>query len=142
MEEFDLQKFKKSDECLFRLLEVLKISIRAVLNDCNLTDESCTNLSKALGSDNNLIELNMSKNNLLDSGVIQLCTGLKTCKLEILKLSNCALTEKSCSALASVLSSDSSSLKELDLSNNTLRDSGVKPLSDGLKNNFKLEILR
>uniref|UniRef100_A0A8C1QSD1 NACHT domain-containing protein n=1 Tax=Cyprinus carpio TaxID=7962 RepID=A0A8C1QSD1_CYPCA len=144
MEECDLKKFKKSDECLFRLLEVLKISKRALLNDCDLTDESCSNLVKALRSDNNLIELNMSNNNLLDSGVKQFCIGLEniTCKLEILKLSNCALTEESCSAFASVLSSDSISLKELDLSNNTLQDSGMKPLSDGLKENCKLEILR
>ncbi|KTF72718.1 hypothetical protein cypCar_00049925 [Cyprinus carpio] len=87
MEEFDLQKFKKSDECLFRLLEVVKISKRAVLNDCNLTDESCSNLAKALTSDNNLVELNMSNNNLKDSGVKQLCIGLENimCKLEILK---------------------------------------------------------
>ncbi|XP_026118053.1 NACHT, LRR and PYD domains-containing protein 3-like [Carassius auratus] len=144
MEEFDLQKFKKSDECLFRLLEVVKISKRALLNDCNLTDESCSNLAKALGSDNNLIELNMSNNNLLDSGVKQLCIGLEniTCKLETLELSNCDLTEESCSALASVLSSDSSSLRYLDLSNNDLKDSGIKLLSDGLKENCKLKKLR
>ncbi|XP_026118051.1 NACHT, LRR and PYD domains-containing protein 12-like [Carassius auratus] len=144
MEEFELQKFKQSDECLFRLLEVVKISKRAVLNDCNLTDESCTNLAKALGSDNNLIELNLTKNNLQDSGVKQLCIGLENimCKLEILKLSNCDLTEESCSALASVLSSDSSSLKELDLSINNLQDSGVMLLSDGLKDKCKLEKLR
>uniref|UniRef100_A0A8C2EGB8 NACHT domain-containing protein n=1 Tax=Cyprinus carpio TaxID=7962 RepID=A0A8C2EGB8_CYPCA len=144
MEEFELQQFSKSDECLFRLLEVLKISKRALLNDCDLTDESCSNLAKALGSDNNLIELNMSNNNLQDSGVKQLCIGLEniTCKLEILDLSKCDLTEESCSALASVLSSDSSSLKELDLSNNKLKDSGVKLLSDGLKEKCKLEKLR
>ncbi|XP_052445019.1 protein NLRC5 isoform X16 [Carassius gibelio] len=143
MEEFELQKFKKSDECLFRLLEVVKISKSALLNDCNLTDESCSNLAKALGSDNNLIELNMSNNNLQDSGVQQLCIGLENimCKLEILKLSNCYLTEESCSALASDLSSDSSSLKELDLSNNNLQDSGVTLLSDGVKEKCKLEKL-
>ncbi|XP_026108287.1 NACHT, LRR and PYD domains-containing protein 3-like [Carassius auratus] len=144
MEEFDLQKFKKSDECLFRLMEVVKISKRALLNDCNLTDESCSNLAKALGSDNNLIEVNMSNNNLQDSGVKQLCIGLEniTCKLETLELSNCDLTEESCSALASFLSSDSSSLRYLDLSNNDLKDSGIKLLSDGLKENCKLKKLR
>ncbi len=63
-------------------------------------------------------------------------------KLFIFRLSKCDLTEKSCSALASVLSSDSSSLKDLDLSNNNLQDSGVKLLSDGLKENRKLEKLR
>ncbi|KAI2650622.1 NLR family CARD domain-containing protein 3 [Labeo rohita] len=144
MEKFELQKFQKSDECLFRLLEVVKISKKALLNDCGLTNESCLNLAKALGSDNNLTELNMSNNKLQDSGVSQLCTGLEnvTCKLEILKLSKCVLTKESCSALASVLSSDSSSLKQLDLSNNNLQDAGVKILSDGLKENCKLEVLR
>jgi len=63
-------------------------------------------------------------------------------KLFIFRLSQCALTEESCSALASVLSSDSSSLKDLDLSNNNLKDSGVKLLSYGLKKGCKLEKLR
>ncbi|XDV23338.1 hypothetical protein PO909_027944, partial [Leuciscus waleckii] len=143
LEEFDLQKFKKSDECLFRLLEVVKISKKALLNDCDLTDRSCSSLGKALNSDNSLEELNMNNNNLQSSGVIHLCSGLKSvkCKLKILRLSQCALTEESCSALTSVLSSDSSSLKDLDLSNNNLKDSGVKLFSDGLKENCKLEKL-
>ncbi|XP_051977209.1 protein NLRC5-like [Xyrauchen texanus] len=143
-EEFDLQKFKKSDECLCRLVQVVKTSKRALLNDCDLTDKSCSALSTVLGSDTNLKELNMNNNNLQDSGVKLLCAGLesKTCKLEKLRLNKCDLTEESCSALATVLSSDSSSLRELDLSNNNLQDSGVKLLSDGLKNNFKLERLR
>ncbi|XP_051744816.1 protein NLRC5-like isoform X20 [Ctenopharyngodon idella] len=144
MKEFELQKFKKSDECLFRLLEVVKISKRAVLNDCNITDKSCSSLAKALESDNNLKELIMDSNNLQDAGVRLLCAGLNSvkCKLEILRLSKCDLTEESCLAIASVLSSDSSSLKDLDLSDNNLKDSGVKLLSDGLKENCKLENLR
>ncbi|ROK48741.1 NACHT, LRR and PYD domains-containing protein 1b allele 2, partial [Anabarilius grahami] len=57
------------------------------LDDCNLTDKSCSALAAVLGSDTNLKELNMNNNNLQDSGVKLLCGGLKNikCKLEILR---------------------------------------------------------
>ncbi|XP_036422028.1 NLR family CARD domain-containing protein 3-like [Colossoma macropomum] len=58
-------------------------------------------------------------------------------------LLRCRLTKKSCAGLASLLSSESSHLRKLYLSQNKLRDSGVKLLCAGLKNPLcKLESLR
>uniref|UniRef100_A0A8C7XWJ2 NACHT domain-containing protein n=1 Tax=Oryzias sinensis TaxID=183150 RepID=A0A8C7XWJ2_9TELE len=61
---------------------------------------------------------------------------------KIALLSNCNLSMRSCEALSSVLSSRSSNLRDLDMSNNDLQDSGVKVLSDGLRSpHCKLETL-
>lgn len=58
-------------------------------------------------------------------------------------LDNCNLSEESCRALSSVLGSSSSELKELDLSNNNLRDRGLKLLCAGLERpHCPLECLR
>ena len=61
----------------------------------------------------------------------------------VCRLNGCHLSERCCGALASVLSSNSCSLTELDLSNNYLQDSGVKLLSSGLGSpHCTLETLR
>lgn len=58
-------------------------------------------------------------------------------------MSGCNLSKRSCEALSSVVSSQSSNLRELDLSNNDLEDSGVKLLSAGLASlQCRLETLR
>ncbi|XP_071315161.1 protein NLRC3-like isoform X2 [Trachinotus anak] len=62
---------------------------------------------------------------------------------EVSLLNDCHLTERSCEALASVLSSPSCGLRVLDLSNNNLADSGVMLLSAGLESpHCRLQTLR
>ncbi|XP_036416270.1 protein NLRC3-like isoform X2 [Colossoma macropomum] len=145
-EKFELKKYKPSEEGLRRLLPVVKNTRRALLASCNLGVKICEDLKSVLKLENSsLKELDLSNNDLLDSGVELLSAGLKSshCKLEILRLALCSIGKKTCDHLESVLKLETSSLKELDISNNDLQDSGVEVLSAGLKSsNCKLEILR
>ncbi|XP_051742987.1 NACHT, LRR and PYD domains-containing protein 12-like isoform X3 [Ctenopharyngodon idella] len=126
----------KSPNCQLQILS---------LTHCNLAVQACESFSSVLQSSNSVLkELDLSNNDLQDSGVKLLSDGLKSpnCHLQILSLTHCNLTVQACESFSSVLQSSNSVLRELDLSNNDLHDSGVKLLSDGLKRNCKLEILR
>ncbi|XP_067283775.1 NACHT, LRR and PYD domains-containing protein 12-like [Pseudorasbora parva] len=146
LRELDLSSNHLNDSGVKLLSDALKSS-HCQLNilrlcGCHLTAQSCESLSSALQSSNSVLrELDLSNNDLQDSGVKLLSDGLKSCMLEILRLSICNLTAQCCESLSSVLQSSNSVLRELDLSNNDLQDSGVKIIFDGLKS-WKLEILR
>uniref|UniRef100_A0A672L7E8 Si:ch211-201o1.1 n=1 Tax=Sinocyclocheilus grahami TaxID=75366 RepID=A0A672L7E8_SINGR len=100
------------------------------LKRCGLTKTSCVYLVTVLKSNSHLRELELKSNDLQDSGVKQLSIGLQDpqCKLEILGLSGCMITEVGCRSLASALTSNTGHLRELDLSYNHPGDSGVKLL--------------
>ncbi|XP_059361694.1 NACHT, LRR and PYD domains-containing protein 12-like [Carassius carassius] len=76
-----------------------------------------------------------------DEALMRLLPVIKNTRRALLQC--CDLTAQSCESLSSTLQSSNSFLRELDLSDNDLQDSGVKLLSDGLKTpNCQLGILR
>ncbi|XP_055085681.1 NACHT, LRR and PYD domains-containing protein 3-like [Periophthalmus magnuspinnatus] len=100
----------KSPHCK---LEQLSLSL------CGLSPHSCGPLASVLSS-SSLTHLDLTHNDLQDSGVELLCSGLKSapCRLETLRLSGCLVSQRGGAALASALSSAPSHLRELDLSYN------------------------
>ncbi|XP_049323102.1 NLR family CARD domain-containing protein 3-like [Astyanax mexicanus] len=94
-----------------------------------------------LTSEEVLDELDLKKYNTSEEGYRRLIPTVTVCRKAV--LAGCSLTKDSCEALCSALQSVNSSLKELDLSNNDLQDSGVELFSAGLKSSHcKLETLR
>ncbi|XP_076152265.1 protein NLRC3-like isoform X2 [Alosa pseudoharengus] len=155
--EFYLQKYIKTpekdqtellspDDILQKLVPVVTKSTSAMLEKCDLTEESCSYLASALTAHSSSLRLlDLSYNKLLDSGMELICCALchRNSKLEELKLWKCNLTEKSCSYLASALTAQSSSLRLLYLSYNELLDSGVELLCSALSHqSCKLEKLQ
>uniref|UniRef100_A0AAZ1X854 B30.2/SPRY domain-containing protein n=1 Tax=Oreochromis aureus TaxID=47969 RepID=A0AAZ1X854_OREAU len=94
-----------------------------------------------LSSEKDLDVFDLKKYSASEEALLRLLPVVKASNKAI--LSGCFLSKRSCEALSSILSSQSCSLRELDLSNNNLQDSGVKLLNAALQSpHCTLESLR
>ncbi|XP_026146437.1 protein NLRC3-like [Carassius auratus] len=145
LDELDLKKYNTSDEGRRRLIPAVINCRKAIFAGSNLFCQDCEIVASTLKSSNCVLrELDLSNNDLQDSGVKMLSDGLKSpnCQLEKLRLSGCMVTEAGCGYLSSALSSNPSHLRELDLSYNHPGQSGVQLLKHKLEDpNYKLQIL-
>ncbi|KAL2086341.1 hypothetical protein ACEWY4_017400 [Coilia grayii] len=147
LRELDLSHndLQKSGEKLLSALQSPHCKLETLrLASAKLGDGSCEIVAGVLQSENSLIELDLSDNELGDSGVEIVSKGLSSphCKLQILRLAGCKLTEKQCEVVASAVQY-MDSLTELDLSDNHMSITGVQLLNAGMSHpSCKLQILR
>ncbi|KAK2859876.1 hypothetical protein Q5P01_004496 [Channa striata] len=107
-----------------------------------LSEIHCSALAYMLQmSEEVLDELDLMKYNTTEEGRLRLIPAVRNCRK--FRLRSCCLSEISCDSLVSALKSNPSHLTELDLSNNKLRDPGVKQLCGFLESpDCRLETLR
>ncbi|XP_067296576.1 NACHT, LRR and PYD domains-containing protein 3-like [Pseudorasbora parva] len=121
----EIQEFVKSDK----------------RSEKKLSPGHCSTIAYMLQmSEEPLDELNTSKYNTSAEGRRRLIPAVINCRKALLV--GCDLADQHCEIVSSALQSSNCVLRELDLSNNHLQDSGVKIITEGLKSpNCQLQIL-
>ncbi|XP_024141150.1 NACHT, LRR and PYD domains-containing protein 12 isoform X3 [Oryzias melastigma] len=124
-----LAGFLQSPDCRLKALR---------LDICSVSESGCAALVSALMiNPSHLMELDLSYNkNLKDAGLQHLCGYLQNsgCRLKKLGMIECELSNISCAALDTALRFNPIYLEELDLTLNSLKDSGVEQLVGFLQN--------
>ncbi|XP_026145909.1 NLR family CARD domain-containing protein 3-like, partial [Carassius auratus] len=126
------------DQTLFREIQEFVKSDKH--SKKKLSAAHCSTISYMLQmSEETLDELNTMKYNTSAEGRRRLIPAVINCRKALFSV--CGLSEQHCEIVSSALQSSNCVLRELDLRNNDLQDSGVKFISDGLKSpNCQLQI--
>ncbi|XP_065130580.1 NLR family CARD domain-containing protein 3-like [Paramisgurnus dabryanus] len=129
-----------NDQTLYREIEEFVRSDKH--SEKKLSAAHCSAIAYMLQmSEEVLDELNLKKYNTTEEGRRRLIPAVSNCTRAM--LADSKLTYQCYEAVASALQSLNSSVRDLDLSNNDLQDSGVKLISDALKSpDCKLHTLR
>ncbi|KAM9362566.1 NACHT, LRR and PYD domains-containing protein 12-like [Symphorus nematophorus] len=137
LQELDLSMNEIGDDGLRHLadglgssdcqLETLKLS------QCNIEQKGCFYLASAVQKNSGQLKvLDLSINMVGDSGANELFQGLDITKLKKLEMYHCGLTALSCGSIGEALKYENSTLVELNLSNNDLKDDGFELLCEGM----------
>ncbi|XP_072240220.1 NACHT, LRR and PYD domains-containing protein 14-like [Leuresthes tenuis] len=108
-------------------LETLKLS------QCNIEQKGCYHLGSSLQKNPaSLKVLDLSINTVGNEGASELFKKFNISNLRKLEMYHCGLTALSCGFIGEALKSESSTLAELNLSNNRLKDAGFQLICEGM----------
>ncbi|CAI5657526.1 unnamed protein product [Oreochromis niloticus] len=122
--------------------EIQQYGTSGSLSTGKLSPAQCSALTfMLLSSEKDLDEFDFKKYSDSEKALLRMLPVVKASNKAL--LSSCILSEKGCTDLLSAVSSQSCSLRELDLSTNSLNDTAVKFLSAAVESpHAKLNILR
>nr|XP_046257777.1 NACHT, LRR and PYD domains-containing protein 12-like isoform X2 [Scatophagus argus] len=124
----------RSPECQ---LQILKLS------QCNIEEKGCYYLASALKENSGHLKvLDLSINMVGDKGAIELFKRFNTLQLTKLEMYDCGLTALSCASIGEALKFETSTLIELNLSNNDLKDAGFSLICKAMCTWCSLETLK
>ncbi|XP_051242064.1 NACHT, LRR and PYD domains-containing protein 12 [Dicentrarchus labrax] len=137
LQELDLSKNEIGNEGLQRLADGLsspECKLRTLqLSQCRIEKKGCYYLASALQNNpDHLKVLDLSINMVGDKGANELFHKFDIWKLTKLEMCHCGLTALSCGGIGEALKFESSTLVELNLSNNSLKDSGFALICEGM----------
>ncbi|XP_057187512.1 NACHT, LRR and PYD domains-containing protein 3-like [Triplophysa rosa] len=132
--------FEVKDQTLYREIEEFVRSDKH--SEKKLSAAHCSAIAYMLQmSEEVMDEFDLKKYNTTQEGRRILIPAVNICTRAL--LADCNLTVETCKIISSALQSSDSPLRDLDVSNNDLQDSGVKLISDALKKkNCHLQTLR